>query len=75
MKILGFAKRARFDCPTNEKQYPWYSSVAPIAWLTERDTLEGEIPLWFYVPLHPGAKLTKFERETLIAGVQTTTRQ
>ena len=33
------------------------------------------MPLWFYVPLLPGAKLSKSERETLLAGVQTTTRQ
>lgn len=28
---------------------------------------EGEMPLWFYVPLHPDAKLDAREREVLVA--------
>jgi len=28
---------------------------------------EGEMPPWFYTPLHPGAKLTDGEREALRA--------
>ncbi|MEP7365162.1 MAG: heme-binding domain-containing protein [Acidobacteriota bacterium] len=95
----AIAKRACFDCHSNETQYPWYANVAPISWLTQRDTLEGrrklnfsewdrpqkhahdaaeelrkgEMPLWFYVPLHPEAKLSPADRETLIAGLQATT--
>lgn len=33
---------------------------------------EGEMPLWFYVPLHPEANLTPAEREQLIAGLVAT---
>lgn len=95
----ALAKRACFDCHSNETQYPWYSSVAPISWLTERDTMEGrsklnfsewdrpqrgageaaeelqkgEMPLWFYTPLHSNAKLSAAERATLVAGLQTIT--
>jgi mono/diheme cytochrome c family protein len=28
----------------------------------------GEMPLWFYVPLHPSAKLSAAEKEALIEG-------
>jgi hypothetical protein len=92
------AKRACFDCHSNETRYPWYSNIAPVSWLTERDTMEGrlklnfsewdrpqkdaehaaeelrkgEMPLWFYVPLHLEAKLSAAERAALIAGLQAT---
>jgi hypothetical protein len=28
----------------------------------------GEMPLWFYVPLHPSAKLSDAEKQALIDG-------
>ena len=94
----ALAKRACFDCHSNETQYPRYSNIAPVSWLTERDTLEGrsklnfsewnrpqkdakdaaeevekgEMPLWFYVPLHPEAKLTAAEKAQLIRGLKAT---
>jgi mono/diheme cytochrome c family protein len=33
---------------------------------------EGEMPLWFYTPLHPEAKLTAAERQQLINGLTAT---
>lgn len=33
---------------------------------------EGEMPLWFYLPLHPEARLSPAEREQLIAGLTAT---
>jgi mono/diheme cytochrome c family protein len=35
------AKRACFDCHSNETVWPWYSNVAPASWLVERDVVEG----------------------------------
>jgi mono/diheme cytochrome c family protein len=32
---------------------------------------EGDMPLWFYVPLHPSARLTDAEREQLAASFRT----
>lgn len=29
------------DCHSNETQWPWYSSVAPVSWLVQRDVEEG----------------------------------
>lgn len=33
---------------------------------------EGEMPLWFYLPLHPEAKLTPAEQQQFIAGLTAT---
>lgn len=33
---------------------------------------EGEMPLWFYLPLHPSARLSPADRERLIAGLEKT---
>ena len=33
--------RACFDCHSNETVWPWYSNVAPISWLIQRDVAEG----------------------------------
>lgn len=35
------AKRACFDCHSNETNYPWYSNVAPVSWLVMHDIEEG----------------------------------
>ena len=33
--------RACFDCHSNETIWPWYSHVAPMSWLVQRDVDEG----------------------------------
>ena len=33
---------------------------------------EGEMPLWFYLPLHPDARLSDVEREEFVAGLVAT---
>ena len=87
------ARRACFDCHSNETTWPWYSNVAPVSWLVQRDVnegrdrfnfsewrgslpdeigeviSEGEMPPWFYVLLHPKAKLSVAEKDTLIQGL------
>lgn len=35
------AARACFDCHSNETVWPWYSNVAPLSWLVQRDVDEG----------------------------------
>jgi mono/diheme cytochrome c family protein len=35
------AVRACFDCHSNQTVWPWYSNVAPISWLVQRDVDEG----------------------------------
>jgi hypothetical protein len=41
------AKRACFDCHSNETVWPWYSNVAPVSWLVYRDVVEGRSRLNF----------------------------
>ena len=35
------AQRACFDCHSNEVVWPWYSNLAPVSWLVQRDVDEG----------------------------------
>ena len=35
------ARRACFDCHSNETRWPWYSWIAPMSWLLQRDVEEG----------------------------------
>lgn len=41
------AVRACFDCHSNETEWPWYSNVAPISWLVQRDVDDGRRALDF----------------------------
>ena len=96
----ALAVRACFDCHSNETVWPWYSNVAPVSWLIQRDVdegrlrlnwsewgvagtrferdsgaeavLEGRMPPWFYLPLHPAAQLTASEKQQLVNGLQAT---
>ena len=89
-------RRACFDCHGNETVWPWYSNVAPVSWLVQRDVndgrrhlnltewdrpqrhakdvaeevKEGDMPPWFYLPMHAAAKLTEAEKEALIEGAE-----
>jgi len=41
------AVRACFDCHSNESVWPWYSNIAPVSWLVQRDVDEGREKLNF----------------------------
>lgn len=41
------AKRACFDCHSNETAWPWYTNVAPVSWLVYHDVEEGRSKLNF----------------------------
>ena len=43
----ALAKRACFDCHSNESVWPWYSYVAPVSWLVYQDVTEGRSRLNF----------------------------
>jgi len=43
----ALAKRACFDCHSNETVWPWYSNVAPASWLIIFDTQRGRNALNF----------------------------
>jgi hypothetical protein len=43
----ALAKRACFDCHSNETTWPWYSNIAPISWLVAHDVSEGRSAMNF----------------------------
>ena len=43
----ALAERACFDCHSNETEWPWYSNIAPVSWLTQHDVEEGREKLNF----------------------------
>lgn len=55
------AARACFDCHSNQTEWPWYSNVAPIAWLIQHDVDEGRSKLNF-------SEWDRPQRETRQAG-------
>src|SRR5487761_1904633 len=40
-------RRACFDCHSNQSVWPWYSNVAPVSWLVQRDVNGGRAHLNF----------------------------
>jgi hypothetical protein len=95
------AQRACFDCHSNQVVWPWYSNIAPVSWLVQRDVEEaraklnfsewnlpqreargagrqvqrGEMPLANYLMLHPEARLSPEEKQTLINGLNASLTQ
>ena len=43
----ALAKRACFDCHSNETTWPGYSNIAPVSWLVQHDVDEGREHLNF----------------------------
>lgn len=43
----ALAVRACFDCHSNETEWPWYSQIAPVSWLVQRDVDVGRRTLNF----------------------------
>jgi hypothetical protein len=41
------AVRACYDCHSNQTSWPWYTNVAPISWLAQRDVEKGRRELNF----------------------------
>jgi hypothetical protein len=69
----ALAVRACFDCHSNESNWPWYSHIAPFSCDDAAEELEeGEMPPWFYLPLHPEAQLSDLETAQLLAGLKKT---
>lgn len=43
----ALARRACFDCHSNETEWPVYSNLAPVSWLVQHDVVEGRAALNF----------------------------
>jgi mono/diheme cytochrome c family protein len=53
------AVRACFDCHSNQTEWPWYSSVAPVSWMTGGHVKEGREKLNFSEWDRPQHEATK----------------
>ena len=40
-EVRSILRRACYDCHSHETVWPWYSRVAPVSWLIERDVRKG----------------------------------
>ena len=47
LETRALARRACFDCHSNETAWPAYSRIAPISWLIQREVAEGRAALNF----------------------------
>ena len=45
--VMGILRKACYDCHSNRTKWPWYSSIAPAAWLLVSDGQEGREELNF----------------------------
>jgi mono/diheme cytochrome c family protein len=61
------AKRACFDCHSNETQWPWYSYVAPVSWLVTNDVKEGRATFNFS-DWHAGDMQGSYMAQIIAAG-------
>ncbi|MGH8870698.1 MAG: heme-binding domain-containing protein, partial [Acidimicrobiia bacterium] len=63
------AVRACFDCHSNETQWPWYSNVAPVSWLVQRDVDQGRAKAnWSEWGQHAGDDESSERAETVSDG-------
>ncbi len=46
-EVRSILRRACYDCHSNETVWPWYSRLAPVSWLIERDVRVGREELNF----------------------------
>jgi hypothetical protein len=46
-QTFDFAKRACYDCHSNETKWPWYSKIAPVSWFIAGDVNEAREHLNF----------------------------
>ena len=68
---LRLLKRACFDCHSYETQWPWYSYVAPISWLVERDVRMARARLNFSEWEDLGKSRKKKLAEKIIKSIET----
>jgi hypothetical protein len=67
--VRALAVRACFDCHSNQTVWPWYSHVAPISWLVQRDTDEGRSKLNFSESNRPQRKADEAADEVREGGM------
>lgn len=62
--IRALAVRACYDCHSNETRWPWYSHMAPVSWLVQRDVEEGRRALNYSEWTRPQPEAAESAEET-----------
>lgn len=62
-KIESLLRRACYDCHSNETRWPWYTYIAPVSWLIERDVELGRKELNFseWESYYPATRMRKLQ--------------
>jgi len=68
----ALAKRACFDCHSNETTWPWYSYVAPVSWFVVGHVDEGRAAVNYSEWDHPSEHASKAGREVKTGGMPLT---
>lgn len=58
-EIQKILKKACYDCHSNEVNYPWYSSIAPISWFIKEHVNQGKE----YVNFSEYGKYNHYQKE------------
>jgi hypothetical protein len=70
--VKAVLARACYDCHSNETTWPWYSRVAPVSWLVNRDVSDGRAALnyseWEALPAEKRSKLKRESGEEVAEG-------
>lgn len=66
-EVTAIFKRSCMDCHSNQTVWPWYSYVAPVSWLVEKDVRRGRDQL----DLSDWSHLTFSQREQYLADIAT----
>jgi Haem-binding domain len=64
-EVAAIFKRSCMDCHSNHTVWPWYSYVAPMSWLVERDVHRGRV----HMNLSDWDQYTFKQREKLLADI------
>lgn len=67
-EAASIARRACYDCHSNQTNWPWYSRIAPVSWLVTYDVLKGRAELNFSLPLREPEELAAEIAEVLREG-------
>jgi Haem-binding domain len=64
-EVTTIFKRSCVDCHSSQTAWPWYSYVAPVSWLVERDVSRGR----HHMNLSDWQQYTFKQREKLLADI------
>ena len=64
-EVAAIFKRSCVDCHSSQTAWPWYSYVAPVSWLVERDVSRGR----HHMNLSDWQQYTFKQREKLLADI------